>query len=123
MQDFDGQLSENGFDTLPPLVWMFLAIAMIPHVLMLVGQEILAPILSCACFPVTMGPFALAHTYLLVNGLGFLSNMAWISALLFTLIWFAFLAYLWRRNKAITLALCSLCFVISAEWIWAGILP
>ena len=123
MQNFDEQLSEERFDTLPPLVWLFLAIAVLPHVLTLIGQELIASIFSCACFPVTMGPFSLAHTYLLVNRLGFLSNMAWMSALLFTLIWFAFLAYLWRRNRAVTLAICSLCFVISAEWIWVGILP
>lgn len=123
MQDSNGQLSQEEFATLPPLAWLFLAIALLPHLLTLAGQEFMASILSCTCFPVTMGPFALAHAYLLVNRLGFLSHMAWMSALLFTLIWFVFLAWLWRKNRAVALAISSLCFIISAEWIWIGILP
>jgi hypothetical protein len=123
MQDGNGQLSQNEFDTLSPLAWLFLAIALLPHLLTLAGQELVASILSCMCFPVTMGPFALAHTYLLVNHPGLLSPMAWLPACLFTLVWFAMLAWLWRRNKAVALGICSLSFVISSEWIWIGILP
>jgi hypothetical protein len=123
MRNIDEQLSEEGFERLPPLVWLFLAIAIVPHLLVLAGQELIASILSCTCFPITMGPFALAHTYLLVNRLGFLSHMAWISALLFSMIWFALLSWLWRKNRTITLAICSFCFIVSMEWIWVGILP
>ena len=123
MQNIDEQLSEEKFATLPPITWLFLAVAIAPHLLMLAGQELAASIASCACFPVTMGPFSLAHTYLLVNRLGFLSHMAWLSALLFSMIWFALLYWGWRKNRAIAIALCAFCFIVSAEWIWIGIIP
>ena len=123
MRNINEQLSEEEFQSVPPLVWLFLAVAIAPHLLMLIGQEIMASIASCACFPITMGPFAWAHTYLLVNRLGFLSPMAWLSALLFTLIWFALLRWSWRKSRTITMAICTICFIFSAEWIWIGIIP
>ena len=123
MRNINEQLSEEEFEGLPPLAWLFLAVAIAPHLLMLAGQELMASIASCACFPVTMGPLAMAHTYLLVNRLGFLSHMAWISALLFSMTWFTLLYWSWRKNRTITLAICSLCFIVSAEWIWIGIMP
>jgi hypothetical protein len=123
MQNMDKQFSEEKFEGLPPIAWLFMAVAIMPHLLMLAGQEIIAAIASCTCFPVTMGPFSLAHTYLLVNRLGFISHMAWLSALLFSMIWFAILYWGWRKNRALTMALCAFCFIASAEWIWIGIIP
>jgi hypothetical protein len=123
MQNSDERRSEEDFISLPPLAWLFLAVAIVPHLLTLAGQESVASILSCTCFPVTMGPFAIAHTYLLVDRLGFLSHMAWISALLFSTIWFALLSWMWRKSRTIALAVCSLCYIAAAEWIWIGILP
>ena len=123
MRNINEQLSEEEFEGLPPLVWLFLAVAIAPHLLMLAGQDFIASIASCTCFPVTMGPFALAHTYLLVNRLGFLSHMAWISALLFSLIWFALLCWSWRKSRTITMAICTICFIFSVEWIWIGLMP
>ena len=110
-------------ESLSPAAWLFLAIAVLPQVLVLAGRELTASIFSCMCFPVVMGPFALVHTLLLVNRLGFVSNMAWISAILFSMIWFALLSWLWRKNKTVTLAICSLSFIVSAELIWIVIMP
>ena len=123
MQNIDEQLSEEKFECLSPLAWIFFAVAIVPHLLMFAGQEFLASIASCACFPFTMGPLSLAHTYLLVNRLGFMSHMAWLSALLFSMIWFALLCWSWRKNRTITVAFSTLFFIVSAEWIWVGILP
>jgi hypothetical protein len=123
MRKVTDQHSEEKFECLPPLAWLFLAVAIAPHLLKLAGQEYMASIASCACFPVTMGPFALVHTYLLVNRLGFLSHMAWISALLFSMTWFALLCWSWRKNRTITIAIYTLFIIVTLEWIWTGILP
>jgi hypothetical protein len=123
MRNIDEQFSEEEIKCLPPVAWLFLALAIVPHLLMLAGQELMASIASRSCFPFTMGPFSLAHTYLLVHRLGFTSHMGWISALIFSMIWFGFLSWLWRKNRTVTLAICSLSFIISAEWIWLSIMP
>ncbi|MGD2079410.1 MAG: hypothetical protein PVH18_13585 [Chloroflexota bacterium] len=123
VRGFDEQSFQRGFNTLRPLVWLFVAIAIMPHLLTLAGQDLMADLLSCTCFPVTMGLLSLVHKYLLVDRFGLLSPMVWMSALLFTLVWLALLTRLWRRNRTVTVAICSLCFVISTEWVWIGILP
>jgi hypothetical protein len=123
MQRINRSPSERESPCLAPCTWLFLAVAITPHLLMLLGQESMASMLACVCFPVSMGPLALVHTYLAVNRLGLLSHMAWISALLFSLTWFASLSWLWRRNKTIVLAFCALCLAIVGEWIWVGLLP
>jgi hypothetical protein len=123
MQHSNEHVYDEECPCLPPLAWGFLAVAILPQVLMLAGQESVASVLACGCFPVTMGPFAVPHAILLVDHLDFVSHMAWISALLLSMIWFTFLSWLWRKNRNVTLAICSLCCVIAAEWIWVGILP
>jgi hypothetical protein len=123
MQNNGELVSEEEAECLPRFVWLFLAVAFVPHLLAIVGLDLMAMIASFICFPATMGPFALAHVYILVNRLGFISQMAWISALLFSLIWFALICWLWRKDKTVTLGICAFCFIISSGWIWLRILP
>jgi hypothetical protein len=99
---FDKPLSNGAVECLPTLAWVFLAIAFIPHTLALVGLDMSAVIASIICFPLSMGPFAVAHAYLLVSRLGFTSHMAWISALLFSIIWSVLVCWFRGRSRATT---------------------
>ena len=81
MQNINEKVPEEEFEYLPDLTWVLLLVAFVPHLLALIGSNTLARITSCACFPASMGPFSVAHTYILINRLGFTSHMSWISAL------------------------------------------
>jgi len=105
MRNISEQVTEDDFEWLPHLAGLFLLIAFVPHLLELIGLNIAAMLASYICFPVSMGPFALAHASILVNRMGFTSHMSWISALVFTLIWFALLCWTWRKNRTITMAI------------------
>jgi hypothetical protein len=87
------------------------------------GFNPLAMIASCGCFPASMGPFAIAHIFLLVDRLGFTSHMAWISAVTFSLLWSAILCCGWRKNRNITLGVAVAGFTVSAVWAWLVIRP
>ena len=123
MQHINNQVPEEEFEYLPDFVWFFLLVAFVPHLLALVGSNMAAMIASCACFPASMGPFAPAHVFLLVNRLGFTSHMAWISALTFSLIWSAILCCAWRKNKNITMAVGASFSIISAILVWLLLAP
>ena len=123
MQNIDEQLSEEKVECLPRLAWLFLAVAFAPHLLSLAGLDPLAKIASFICFPASMGPFAVAHAYILVSRLGFTSHMAWISALTFSLTWFVLVSWLWRKNRTVTSAIGATCFLVSAGWIWLILVP
>ncbi len=123
MQNRSEGVSEEEAECLPRLAWLFLGVAFVPHLLALVGLNLMAMIASFICFPASMGPFALAHVTILVNRLGFISQIAWISALLFSLILFALFCWSWRKDKTVTLGICACCFIISSGWIWLRILP
>jgi hypothetical protein len=123
MMQAEKQAYEEEYPCLPPMAWAFLTVAILPQLLLLAGQELLASVLACGCFPVTMGPFAVLHATLLVDHLDLVSHMAWMSALVFSMTWFAILSWLWRKNRTVALATCSLCCVIGAELIWVGVLP
>lgn len=123
MRNISEQVTEDDFECLPRLAWLFLLVAFVPHLLALVGSNIAAMIASYICFPASMGPFALAHAFILVNRLGFTTHMAWISALIFSLIWFALLCWSWRKNRTITMAIGTFSFIVSIGWIWLFIVP
>jgi hypothetical protein len=123
MQNIDQPLPEEAVESLPTLAWLFMGIAFVPHVLALVGQDVLALIASSICFPVSMGPFALAHATILVSRLGFTSHMAWISALIFSLTWFVLVYWFWKKSRAITVAVGAFSIVISAGWSPLLLLP
>jgi hypothetical protein len=118
MQNLGNQVSDQEVEYLPDIAWLLLLVALLPHLIALIGTAALAMLSSCACFPISMGPFAIAHTYLLVNRLGFTSHMSWISAISFSLIWSAFLCCSWRKNRTVTMVIGVFCFIISAGWIW-----
>lgn len=123
MQNINEPASEQEIQCLSPLAWLFFAGALLPHVLVLAGQEVMAFGASAIFFPLTMGPFAVVHMVLLVNRLGFLSHMAWISALIFSMIWFALVCWSWRKDRTLTIGLWCLCFIVSCGWIWQRIIP
>ena len=123
MQNINKQVSEEEYTYLPDLAWVLLVVAFIPHLLALIGLNPLAMLASCGCFPASMGPFALAHVFMLVNRLGFTSHMSWISAVTFSMIWSAGLCCAWKRNKNITLGVAALCFIGSAIPVWLLISP
>jgi hypothetical protein len=114
---------EEEFAGLPDIAWALLLLAFVPHVLALMGFNPLAMIASCGCFPASMGPFAVAHIFLLVDRLGFTSHMAWISAVSFSLLWSAILCYGWRKNRNITMVVAVAGFTVSALWAWLVIRP
>ena len=112
------KIVEKETECLPAMAWVFMAVAVVPHLLAQVGLDVLAKAAALICFPLSMGPFALAHGTILINRLGFTTHMAYISALLFALIWFAIFCSIWRRNRTVTTAVCAVCFLFSATWIW-----
>ena len=91
MQDYDNRVYDGECACLPDIAWLLVIVALVPHLLGLVGTAATAAIASCACFPASMGPFAVVHTYLLIGRLGYTSHMSWISAISFSLLWSAFL--------------------------------
>ena len=123
MAIIDEHLADESVDSLPPLAWLFLAAAFVPHLLALAGLNGLVMMASAICFPTSMGPLAVPHTYLLASRLGFTSHMAWISALLFSMTWFVLLGWFWGKNRATALAIGATCFIISAGWIWLVLAP
>lgn len=123
MQNINKQVSEEEYTYLPDLAWVLLVVAFIPHLLALIGLNPLAMLASCGCFPASMGPFALAHVFMLVNRLGFTSHMSWISAVSFSLIWSAILCCAWRKNKNITMAVGASFSIISAILVWLLLAP
>jgi hypothetical protein len=114
MQNINRKVTEEEWPCLPELARVLLVVAIIPHVLALVGFTPLAKLVSCACFPASMGPFALAHAFILANRLGFTSHMVWISAVTFSLIWSAGLCCAWQRNKNVTMGVAALIFITTA---------
>ena len=118
MVNIDEHLADESVESLPPLAWLFLALAFVPHLLALVGVDGLAMMASTVCFPASMGPLAFAHTYLLASRLGYNSHMAWISALLFSTIWSLLVCWFWRKNRVVALAIGAFCFIVSTSWIW-----
>lgn len=119
----DEQRSDEAVNCLPALAWAFLAIALVPHALALVGLDILAVIASTICFPASMGPLALVHAHLLVSRLGYTSHMAWISALLLSTTWSALVCWFWRKNRITALAVGASLFLLSVSWIWFTLIP
>ena len=64
MQHINHQVpEEEEVSFLPDIAWLLLLVGFIPHLLALIGLNPLALLASCGCFPVSMGPFAPAHTY------------------------------------------------------------
>jgi hypothetical protein len=124
MHNINQQVSEEEtYPCLPEIAWVLLVVAFIPHVLALMGLNPLVQLASCGCFSASMGPFALAHVFMIIKGLGFTSHMAWISAVTFSLIWSAGLCCAWRRNKNITMGIAALTIVISAIPVWFLLTP
>ena len=123
MQNINRQDSEEEIEVLPDLAWFLLLVAFVPHLLALIGSGALALIASCGWFPASMGPFSLAHAYLIVNRLGYTSHMSWISALSFSLIWSAFLYFSWQKHRTTTLVIGAFSFIVSAVWLWLLIAP
>ena len=89
---------EDKVNCLPEIAWILLAVGLVPHVLEIIGSHTAALIACYICFPISMGPFALAHGYLLINRLGLTSHMAWISVITFSLIWSAILCQRCKRK-------------------------
>jgi hypothetical protein len=118
MQNYDNRVYDGECACLPDIAWLLVIVALLPHLLGLVGTAATAAIASCACFPASMGPFAVVHAYLLIGRLGYISHMSWISAISFSLLWSAFLCCAWRKSKTVTVGIGVFCFIVSAVWIW-----
>lgn len=118
MQNVSEKVSQEEWECLPICAWLFLAVAFVPHMIAMAGQDLLTKVASAICFPIGMGPFAFVHSYIVDNRLGFDSHMAWISALLFSMVWFPIFRWSLSKDKTKTIAICALCFVVSAGWIW-----
>jgi hypothetical protein len=123
MQNVSEQVSREEWECLPNCAWLFLAVAFVPHLIAMAGQHLLTKLASSICFPVSMGPFAFVHSYIVDNRLGFDSHMAWISALLFSMAWFPIFRWSWSKDKTKTIVLCALCFIVFSGWAWLLILP
>jgi hypothetical protein len=104
------------------LAWVL--VALIPHVLVTLGLGFAGMMSMYVAWPTAMGPFALAHAWLLTGQIGLIGPLGWLSALAWSSLWFAALAWLWRRGaERVVLILGSLSLVATAWALWAWILP
>lgn len=118
MQNIQEETSQEDWECLPSCAWLFLAIAFVPILTALSGQAFLTKLALSICFPVSMGPFAFIHLYIVESRLGFDSHMVWISALLFSMAWFPLFRWLLSKDKIKTILLCAFCVFVFAGSVW-----
>jgi hypothetical protein len=120
-QDISLDIEETEY--LPQSVWALLMIGLLPHALAMLGAQSMGMLSSYVCFPISMGPFACLHAYLLCTRMDCSCRFAWISVLLLSLLWFSILWWQWRKNAGRTVALGIILSVISAAVIYWRIMP
>ena len=102
---------------------LFAFISLVPHLLFMAGAEFAGLASVYLGFPAGMGVFALAQLYLVFNFFGWTSPFAYVSALLFALLWTRLLQWVESLDKFAVVIFYMASFFLMVWVLLAKIMP